>query len=64
MEEKGVCLVTGGASGIGFSTAGELIGDGWRVALLDVQDDKLAAAQERLGSNSRAVSLDIKMPPP
>jgi len=59
VEEKGVCLVTGGASGIGFSTAGELIGDGWRVALLDVQDDKLAAAQERLGSNSRAVSLDI-----
>lgn len=59
MDDKGVCLVTGGASGIGFATAALLVEEGWRVALFDVQDDTLAAAHEKLGNQSRAIRLDI-----
>ncbi len=57
--KPGTCLITGGASGIGFAAAKELISQGWRAALLDVQDDKLDAAQKSLGSASCALRLDI-----
>jgi NAD(P)-dependent dehydrogenase (short-subunit alcohol dehydrogenase family) len=59
MDEKGTCLVTGGASGIGFAAAQELLSQGWRVGLLDVQEEKLEAAQKALGSGSFALKADI-----
>jgi NAD(P)-dependent dehydrogenase (short-subunit alcohol dehydrogenase family) len=59
MSEKGTCIITGGASGIGFAAAQELISQGWRVGLLDVQTEKLEAARKALGSESCALRADI-----
>ncbi|MCA1297352.1 SDR family NAD(P)-dependent oxidoreductase [Stappia indica] len=41
-------VVTGGASGIGLATARRLLADGARVALLDLDEDRLAEAQRLL----------------
>jgi NAD(P)-dependent dehydrogenase (short-subunit alcohol dehydrogenase family) len=59
MAIKGTCLVTGGASGIGLAAGAELLNQGWRVALLDVQDEKLASAQAELGVNCLVRRIDI-----
>ena len=59
MREKGTCIVTGGASGIGLAAAHELISQGWRVGLLDIQEEKLEAAQKALGGESFALRADI-----
>ncbi len=56
-DEAGVAIVTGGASGIGLATAERLIGDGWKVAVLDLDPKSLAAARERWGS-SKSVRVD------
>lgn len=47
-EDK-IAIVTGSAGGIGLAIAGALIKEGARVALVDMQEDKLAAAREGLG---------------
>jgi NAD(P)-dependent dehydrogenase (short-subunit alcohol dehydrogenase family) len=49
----------GGASGIAFAAAQELVNQGWRVGLLDIQAEKLEAAQKALGSESHALQADI-----
>src|SRR5579883_2256715 len=59
MKDKGVCLVTGGASGIGFAAARELVQGGWRVALLDVDGGKLAGAGKELGRACVGISADV-----
>jgi NAD(P)-dependent dehydrogenase (short-subunit alcohol dehydrogenase family) len=59
MKDRGVCIVTGGASGIGFAAAVELLKEGWHVALIDVQDEKLAAAQAELGADCVAHRLSV-----
>jgi NAD(P)-dependent dehydrogenase (short-subunit alcohol dehydrogenase family) len=59
MQEKGTCIVTGAASGIGFAAAQELVSQGWRVGLLDIQEEKLEAAQKTLGGASCALRADI-----
>jgi len=59
MNEQGTCIVTGGASGIGFATAQELISQDRRVGLLDIQAEKLEAAQKALGNGSYALQADI-----
>jgi NAD(P)-dependent dehydrogenase (short-subunit alcohol dehydrogenase family) len=59
VAEKGTCIVAGGASGIGFAAAQELVSQGWRVGLLDIQAEKLEAAQQTLGSESHALQADI-----
>lgn len=42
-------VVTGGASGIGFDIAGVLHARGWQVHLLDLKQDALDAACDKLG---------------
>jgi NAD(P)-dependent dehydrogenase (short-subunit alcohol dehydrogenase family) len=59
MHERRTCIVTGAASGIGFAAAQELVSQGWRVGLLDIQAEKLDAAQKALGSDSYALRADI-----
>lgn len=41
---KKVALVTGAARGLGLATATKFLQDGWRVAMLDILGDTLAAA--------------------
>ena len=52
-------VITGGASGLGFAVAERLVREGARVALLDVQDDKGAAAVAQLGANARYLRTDV-----
>lgn len=51
--------ITGGASGLGFAVAQRLIQEGARVALLDVQDEKGAAAVAELGERARYFRTDV-----
>lgn len=50
--DKRVAIVTGASEGIGFAIAERLIAEGYRVALLARQPDKLADAAKRLGGDA------------
>ena len=53
-------VVTGGVSGLGFAVAKHLVGNGGRVALFDVNDDKGAEAVAALGeANARYFATDV-----
>jgi len=52
--------ITGGVSGLGLSVARHLVANGGKVALLDVNDDKGAAAVAELGEgNARFFRTDV-----
>jgi NAD(P)-dependent dehydrogenase (short-subunit alcohol dehydrogenase family) len=53
-------IVTGAASGIGFATASRLAGRGTAVTLVDVNDERGAAAATELGGTY--VHLDVTQP--
>ncbi|MSX02231.1 MAG: SDR family NAD(P)-dependent oxidoreductase [Actinobacteria bacterium] len=55
---KPVALITGGARGIGFATARRLASD-HRIALLDLDQDSLALAAARCGTDTITVVCDI-----
>ncbi len=48
MLDRGVALVTGGASGIGLAAARLLLHEGWRVLVADLLTENLDAARESL----------------
>lgn len=56
-----VGFITGAASGIGFATARELIGEGWRVAMADRDPTALARAHAELGGSDSVlpIALDV-----
>lgn len=54
------CLVTGAGQGIGLETARALHARGARVALLDVDGDRAAAAVASLGGGVHAVRADVR----
>jgi len=54
-----VVLVTGAAQGIGRVVAAGFARNGWRVALADVQFDKVAQASGALGAGTCAVQVDV-----
>ena len=56
-----VALVTGAARGIGLATAKRFLGEGWRVALLDIEDALLQAAVAALDNpdNTLALTCDV-----
>ena len=54
-----VALVTGGASGLGYATAAELVAAGASVVLLDLPGSPGRAAAERLGDAAEFVATDV-----
>jgi len=52
-------LITGGSSGIGFSTAKKFIENGYRVYITGKNEDKLAKAKESLGDNCECFVSDV-----
>lgn len=57
--ENQVAVITGAASGIGFSIAKKLIGEGAKIALLDLGADRLSAAEKELGAATAAFECDV-----
>ena len=57
---KPSAIVTGGASGIGLAAAERLLEDGWPVAVIDVNPDRLADAEDLFaGENAIFVEADL-----
>jgi NAD(P)-dependent dehydrogenase (short-subunit alcohol dehydrogenase family) len=52
-----VALITGAARGIGLATAKRFFEDGWRVVLLDMDDDALRDAMDGLAAADRTLAL-------
>ena len=48
MTDRGVAIVTGGASGIGLATARALLADGWKVMIADLTHAGLETARAEL----------------
>nr|WP_315020414.1 3-hydroxybutyrate dehydrogenase [uncultured Aminipila sp.] len=57
MVNERVAIITGAASGIGFSTAEALARDGVKVVMADVNVEKLKNAAEEIGGTYLAVDL-------
>ncbi|MDT4842260.1 putative oxidoreductase [compost metagenome] len=57
--ENSVFLVTGGSSGLGLATARELVGQGGKVLLADINAEAGAARAAELGAAARFVPTDI-----
>src|SRR5213082_3196818 len=56
-----VALITGAARGIGLATAKKFLAEGWRVALLDIEDALLRGAVAELADpdNTLALHCDV-----
>ena len=52
-------FITGGASGIGLGIAKALLGAGMNVAIADIRDDHLAAAEAELAGGDRVLPLKL-----
>src|ERR1700710_2856195 len=63
MTDRGVAIVTGGASGIGLAIARALLGDGWKVIIADIAEASLEAARAKLNAirpnAAKSVVMDV-----
>lgn len=57
--DESVFLISGGASGLGLATARELVGQGGKVLLLDINEQAGLQALAELGASTRFVRADI-----
>lgn len=57
--EGRVVVVTGGASGIGEATARRMVGEGAKVLLGDIQDDKGGQVAAELGAGAQYLHCDV-----
>ena len=58
-KEQRIAIVTGGASGLGFAIAERLIGEKITTVIIGRNEEKLAAAKEKLGSLCHTISADL-----
>ena len=56
-EIQKVALVTGAARGIGLATAKRFLDDGWRVALLDIDDESLNRTHAALPMSDAIIAI-------
>jgi NAD(P)-dependent dehydrogenase (short-subunit alcohol dehydrogenase family) len=56
-SEERVALVTGGGGGVGGATAVRLLRNGWRVALCDVNGERLATVSAQLANASHVMTV-------
>ena len=61
MSEERVCLVTGGASGIGAACVEAFAAAGYRVLFGDLQAAKGKAFADKLGANVVFMPLDVRV---
>ena len=54
-----VCVVTGGASGLGAATARYLVTQGAKVILVDMNQELGQQLQQKLGENADFVAVDV-----
>jgi NAD(P)-dependent dehydrogenase (short-subunit alcohol dehydrogenase family) len=60
MVEGKICIVTGGAGSLGLASARELLAEGGKVMLVDLDGDKLARTVRELNTNRAAfVAADV-----
>ena len=63
MTDRGVAIVTGGASGIGLAIAKALLGDGWKMMIADLAQGPLDAARAELepmrANATKCVVMDV-----
>jgi NAD(P)-dependent dehydrogenase (short-subunit alcohol dehydrogenase family) len=57
--DESVFLISGGASGLGLATARELVGQGGKVLLLDINEQAGLQTLAELGASARFVRADI-----
>jgi NAD(P)-dependent dehydrogenase (short-subunit alcohol dehydrogenase family) len=57
--EKATAIVSGGASGLGFATAGKVVDAGGHAVLLDINEEQGKRSAAELGSRARFVATDI-----
>ncbi len=62
MTERRLALVTGGAQGIGYACAEALTEDNARVILVDINEDGVMAAAEKLGNGTVGLTCDMGDP--
>ena len=58
--EGKVAVITGGASGLGRSTAEMIIANGGKVAILDLNEDLAKATASELGEAKAALARQVK----
>ncbi len=61
-QPQKVALITGAARGIGLATAHLMVGQGWRVALLDRDNDALTTAAAQFDSAPLTLAHDVSNP--
>lgn len=59
--ENVVCLVAGGASGLGLATVKRLIRNGAKVVAIDIQEDQGKKMAEEVGKDCMFVPADVRV---
>lgn len=58
-NEAKVALITGGAAGMGYAVASRLADDGWKIVIVDLNENLGASAVESLGSMAIFIAADV-----